>query len=288
MAARKQTSTSPTGTTVPASSEITPEEQFAIEQGDLPSATVRQEKTTGVPEGYVGPARVVGGQAGKSILAGSVPEIRPTQITYTATGQPVMQYNPTTGRVEPLGLYDIYKQAGAILTTEMDDVERSVVLKGLKSRGIGYSKNEQPGNGTSPSDRSAMAELLLQSNLLMRPWQETFQYLMSSTPPTVTGGGRKFRVTPDAEVAAVVQDSAQSLLGRTLSKQEVDRISEMIQGLQVRYQQGVAGPAGSLQEMPSVQNMALREIERKYGAESEQVKMVSFADLLNRAVAGRG
>lgn len=278
MAARKQTSTSPTGTTVP-SNEVTPEEEFAQEQGGMPTATVTQEKTTGVPEGYVGPSRIFGGVS---------KPMQPSQITYTATGQPVMQYNPSTGKMEPLGLYDIYKQAGAILTTEMDDVERSVVLKGLKSRGIGYSKNEQPGNGTSPSDRSAMAELLLQSNLLMRPWQETFQYLMSSTPPTVTGGGRKFRVTPDAEVAAVVQDSAQSLLGRTLSKQEVDRISEMIQGLQVRYQQGVAGPAGSLQEMPSVQNMALREIERKYGAESEQVKMVSFADLLNRAVAGRG
>lgn len=247
----------------------------------MPTATVKEQKTTGVPEDYVGPARIFGGVS---------KEMQPSQLTYTATGQPVMQYNPVTREYEPVGLYDIYKQAGTILANDMDDVTRSLVLTGLKSRGIGYSKNEMPGNGFTASDRQAMAELLLQSNILMRPWQETYQYLMSKTAPVpVEGGaGRKFRVTPDSEVAAVVQDSAQSLLGRTLSKQEVDRISDMIQGLQVQYQQGVAGPGGSLQEMPSVQNMALQQIERKYGAESEQVKMVSFADLLNRAVAGRG
>lgn len=280
MAARKQASTTPTGTTVPPT-QVTPEEEFAQEQGGMPTATVTQEKTTGVPEDYVGPARIFGGVS---------KEMRPSQLTYTATGQPVMQYNPATRELEPVGLYDIYKQAGTILANDMDDVTRSLVLTGLKSRGIGYSKNEMPGNGFTASDRQAMAELLLQSNILMRPWQETYQYLMSKTAPVpVEGGaGRKFRVTPDSEVAAVVQDSAQSLLGRTLSKQEVDRISDMIQGLQVQYQQGVAGPGGSLQEMPSVQNMALQQIERKYGAESEQVKMVSFADLLNRAVAGRG
>lgn len=280
MAARKQASTTPTGTTVPPT-QVTPEEEFAQEQGGMPTATVTQEKTTGVPEDYVGPARIFGGVS---------KEMQPSQLTYTATGQPVMQYNPATRELEPVGLYDIYKQAGTILANDMDDVTRSLVLTGLKSRGIGYSKNEMPGNGFTASDRQAMAELLLQSNILMRPWQETYQYLMSKTAPVpVEGGaGRKFRVTPDSEVAAVVQDSAQSLLGRTLSKQEVDRISDMIQGLQVQYQQGVVGPGGSLQEMPSVQNMALQEIERKYGAESEQVKMVSFADLLNRAVAGRG
>ena len=247
----------------------------------MPTATVKEQKTTGVPEDYVGPARIFGGVS---------KEMQPSQLTYTATGQPVMQYNPATRELEPVGLYDIYKQAGTILANDMDDVTRSLVLTGLKSRGIGYSKNEMPGNGFTASDRQAMAELLLQSNILMRPWQETYQYLMSKTAPVpVEGGaGRKFRVTPDSEVAAVVQDSAQSLLGRTLSKQEVDRISDMIQGLQVQYQQGVTGPGGSLQEMPSVQNMALQQIERKYGAESEQVKMVSFADLLNRAVAGRG
>lgn len=281
MAARKQGSTSPTGTTVPASAEVTPEEAFAQEQGGMPTATVKEQKTTGVPEGYVGPARIFGGVS---------KEMQPSQLTYTATGQPVMQYNPVTQKMEPVGLYDIYKQAGTILANDMDDVTRSVILTGLKSRGIGYSKNEMPGNGFTSGDRQAMAELLLQSNILMRPWQETFQYLMSKTAPVPVagGGGRQFRVTPDSEIAAVVQDSAQSLLGRTLSKQEVDRISDMIQGLQVQYQQGVAGPGGSLQEMPSVQNMALQQIERKYGAESEQVKMVSFADLLNRAVAGRG
>lgn len=280
MAARKQASTTPTGTTVPPT-EVTPEEEFAQEQGGMPTATVKEQKTTGVPEDYVGPARIFGGVS---------KEMQPSQLTYTATGQPVMQYNPATRELEPVGLYDIYKQAGTILANDMDDVTRSLVLTGLKSRGIGYSKNEMPGNGFTASDRQAMAELLLQSNILMRPWQETYQYLMSKTAPVpVEGGaGRKFRVTPDSEVAAVVQDSAQSLLGRTLSKQEVDRISDMIQGLQVQYQQGVAGPGGSLQEMPSVQNMALQQIERKYGAESEQVKMVSFADLLNRAVAGRG
>lgn len=280
MAARKQPSTTPTGTTVP-SAGSTPVQQYEQEQGGMPTATVKEQKTTGVPEDYVGPARIFGGVS---------KEMQPSQLTYTATGQPVMQYNPATRELEPVGLYDIYKQAGTILANDMDDVTRSLVLTGLKSRGIGYSKNEMPGNGFTSSDRQAMAELLLQSNILMRPWQETYQYLMSKTAPVpVEGGaGRKFRVTPDSEVAAVVQDSAQSLLGRTLSKQEVDRISDMIQGLQVQYQQGVAGPGGSLQEMPSVQNMALQQIERKYGAESEQVKMVSFADLLNRAVAGRG
>jgi len=285
MAPRKQASTSPTGTTVPASTGttvpastgLTPEEQFAQQQGDMPTATVTEQKTTGVPQGYVGPERIFGGVS---------KPMRPTQLTYTG----VMEYNPATGRNDkPIGLYDIYKQAGTILSTEMDDVERAVVLNGLKSRGIGYSKNEIPGNGFTAADRSAFAELLLQSNIAMRPWQETFTYLMSRTAPVPTGGaGRKFRVTPDSEIAAVVQDSAQNLLGRSLSAQEVNRIADMIQEVQLQYQRGVAGPAGSLQEMPSVQNLALQEVERKYGAESDQLKMVSFADLLNRAVSNRG
>lgn len=280
MAARKQPSSSPTGTTVPVT-ETSPEQEFEQRQGGMPVATAPQERTTGVPEGYVGPARIFGGVS---------KPMQPSQLTYTATGQPVMRYNPTTGRMEPVGLYDIYKQAGTILSTEMDDVQRSVVLNGLKSRNIGYSKNELPGNGFTAGDRQAMTELLLQSNILMRPWQETFQYLMSKTAPvpTTSGTGRKFRVTPDSEIAAVVQDSAQNLLGRTLSKQEVDRIGDIIQQSQVRYQQGVAGPSGSLQEMPSVQTLASRQIENKYGAESKEFKMIRFADLLNKVVAGRG
>lgn len=281
MAARKKTSTPPTGTTVPGSTTATPEEQFAQQQGDMPVATVKSEKTTGVPEDYVGPARIFGGVS---------KPMRATQLTSTATGQPVMQYNPATGKMEPVGLYDIYKQAGAILATEMDDVERLDTLKKLKSRGIGYSKNEQPGNGFTPADRSAMAELLLQSNILLRPWKETLDYIMATTPPAPTGTGtaKKYQVTPDSEISAVIQASAQNLLGRMLSKQEVDTIGDVIQQTQIRYQKGVAGPQGSLQEMPGVETMAIQQLKKKYGEESSQVKMVRFADILNRAVSSRG
>lgn len=258
----------------------TPLEEFTSTEGDLPAIVPTTSKTTGVPEGY-----------SRELIFGGVSKPRVVkELTYTTgalAGQPLTQINPVTGETEPVGMYDIYKEAGTILNS-LDDVERKTILEGLKSRNIGYTKNEKPGNGFTPGDRQAMTELLLQSNINLMPWRETFLMLQKRVAPVPEAGvKRTYRITPDEDLEAVVQASSQQLLGRNLSNNDVRRISKYIQQAELEAQKKAVG-GGVVEDIPSAQSLALQQVEKKYGAESDNVKMMSFAEMLNQAVANRG
>ena len=160
---------------------------------------------------------------------------------------------------------------------------------GLKGKGIGYSSRQKVGNGFSDADRGAFRELLLQSNVYMRPWDETWSLLMSDTSDQIgTGAAKPVRVSAAQDLYDVVQSTAQSVLGRNISDEEVSNISKIIQQAQVSAQQGQAGMvAGTVEQMSAPSTLAKQQIEQQYGAESSQLQYMNYAGLLNKAVSGQ-
>jgi hypothetical protein len=112
--------------------------------------------------------------------------------------------------------------------------------------------------------------------------------LMTKVAPVApTGPTRTYRFTPQADLEAVVQGAAQSLLGRNISAKDVARIGKYIQQAEVEAQKAAVS-GGVVAATPSAESLAIKKVKEKYGEESENVKMMTFAELLNRAVSGRG
>lgn len=228
------------------------EAQFKAEQGGMPGPTMTSDTYTGVPSGYTFQGRT---------------KIR----TAAGTEQ---------------DLYDIRKQANTILAT-MDDAKRRQILEGLKSKGIGYSARQKVGNGFSDADRNAFSELLLLSNVYLQDYESTHNFLMANVP-SVKGGYKPPRVTAVDDVYAAVQSAAQSMLGRNLTDDELEQATKVIQRAEIRTQRGVAGPSGSVQQMPALSSLAAKQVEQQFGAESDEMSYMGFAELMNRAVNSRG
>ena len=228
------------------------EAQFKAEKGGMPGPLTTSDATTGVPSGYTFQGR--------------------TKIR-TATGA-------------EQDLYDIRKEANTILST-MDDGERQRILEGLKSKGIGYSARQKVGTGFSDADRNAFSELLLLSNVYLQDYESTHNLLMSKVA-SVKGGYKAPRVTAVDDVYAAVQSAAQSMLGRNLSDDELNQATSVIQRAEIRTQRGVAGPGGSVQQMPALSSLAAKQVEEQFGAESDEMSYMGFAELMNRAVNSRG
>lgn len=259
---------------------MTTEEEIQAEiGGPMPTLTApASAKTTGLPEGYVGPPRAVG--KGRDIVSRLVSGVgadvvSPSQITSSETGA-------------SREVYDITKETNTILSL-MAPVKRTQVLMGLKSKGIGYSSRQKVGNGLSDADRGAFRELLLQSNVYMRPWDETWSLLMSNTSDQVGSGSAKpIQVSAAQDLYNVVQSTAQTVLGRNISDEEAANISKIIQQAQVSSQNGQAGMvAGTVEQMASPSTLAQQQIEQQYGAESSELQYMNYAGLLNKAVSGQ-
>ena len=229
------------------------EAQFKAQEGDVPGPLMSSDKYTGVPKGYKFEGRT---------------KIR----TAAGTEQ---------------DLYDIRKEANTILSTQLNDVDRISILQGLKSKGIGYSAREKVGNGFSDGDRSAFSTLLMLSNTYLMDYESTYKMLMAKVP-SVKGGYKAPRVTAVDDVYAAVQSAAQSMLGRNLSDDELNQATSVIQRAEIRAQRGVAGPGGSVQQMPALSSLAAKQVEQQFGAESDEMSYMGFAELMNRAVNSRG
>lgn len=267
---------------------MTTEEEIQAEVGGpMPTLTApASAKTTGLPEGYVGPPRVVGVKPpriagrGRSIIAELVSSdgddvVSPSEITSSVTGA-------------SREVYDITKETNTILSV-MNPVKRTQILMGLKGKGIGYSSRQNVGNGFSDADRGAFRELLLQSNVYMRPWDETWSLLMSNTSDQIGSGSAKpIQVSAAQDLYNVVQSTAQTVLGRNISDEEAANISKIIQQAQVSSQKGQAGMvAGTVEQMAAPSTLAQQQIEQQYGAESSELQYMNYAGLLNRAVSGQ-
>jgi hypothetical protein len=226
--------------------------QYAAQAGGMPSATVTSEINTGVPSGYSFKGR--------------------TKIT-DISGQ-------------ERDFYDIRKEANTILST-MNDATRKQILTGLKSKNIGYSPSQKVGNGFSDADRNAFSELLLLSNVYTSNYETTYKTLMR-TVPTAPGSYKAPRVTATDDVYAAVQQAAQSMLGRNLSDDELREATTAVQRAEIRAQRGVAGPGGSVQQMPSLSSLAAKQVEQEFGAESDEMQYLGFAELMNKAVSTGG
>lgn len=86
---------------------------------------------------------------------------------------------------------------------------------------------------------------------------------------TATGGAPKlpsYQVTNPADLKSVFRKTAESLLGRTLGDNELNKMVSAYQQQEVTYQKAAyAGGGKMVQQAPSAENFATRSIEKDFG-----------------------
>ena len=141
--------------------------------------------------------------------------------TYLANAQGQVYraaYNPTSDPVTELA--------------KLNSTERLGLLTELYQRGFYDGKGKPSDNGDSPLDTKAMQEFLLTSNTYGYDWQTSLNFVRQEFPVTGSGGsGRK--ATSAVDLGKALQDEAFTMLGRKLSKEELQQAISSVQSKEV-------------------------------------------------------
>jgi len=141
--------------------------------------------------------------------------------TYLANAQGQVYraaYNPTSDPVTELA--------------KLNSTERLGLLTELYQRGFYDGKGKPSDNGDSPLDTKAMQEFLLTSNTYGYDWQTSLNFVRQEFPIKGSGGSRR-KATSSVDLGKALQDEAFAMLGRKLSKEELQQAVSSVQSKEV-------------------------------------------------------
>ena len=141
--------------------------------------------------------------------------------TYLANAQGQVYraaYNPTSDPVTELA--------------KLNSTERLGLLTELYQRGFYDGKGKPSDYGDSPLDTKAMQEFLLTANTYGYDWQTSLNFVRQEFPVR-GGGGSGRKATSSVDLSRALQDEAFSMLGRKLSKEELQQAISSVQSKEV-------------------------------------------------------
>jgi hypothetical protein len=104
-------------------------------------------------------------------------------------------------------------------------------------------------------------------------------------PYSGTGGNglSKYQMTSSMDLQSVFDKVSQSVVGRTLDQQELDKLVKTYQGVQVA---GQKSQAGVVEQVPTAQVFAQKKIETNNQDEADAYQFTQYAQVLERMLGG--
>ena len=184
------------------------------------------------------PVVVAGGSGSQPIpreVTGVAPEIK-SQVPLTQ--------RTTTGKYLYSGTYlanaqgQVYRAAynpqsdPVTELAKLQPTESLALRTELYQRGFYDGKARPSGEALTPQDVKAMQEFLLTANTYGYDWQTSLNFVRQEFPVTGSGGsGRK--ATSAVDLGKALQDEAFTMLGRKLSKEELQQAISSVQSKEV-------------------------------------------------------
>jgi hypothetical protein len=116
---------------------------------------------------------------------------------------------------------------------KLNSTERLGLLTELYQRGFYDGKGKPSDNGDSPLDTKAMQEFLLTANTYGYDWQTSLNFVRQEFPVRGGGGGSRRKATSSVDLGRALQDEAFAMLGRKLSKEELQQAISSVQSKEV-------------------------------------------------------
>lgn len=181
------------------------------------------------------------------VVAGGGDQPIPREVTGVAPAlksQVPLTQRTTTGKYLYSGTYlanaqgQVYRAAYNTQTDPITELSKldpttSLALRTeLYQRGFYDGKARPSGESVTPQDVKAWQEFLLTANTYGYDWQTSLNFIRQEYPVTGSGGsGRK--ATSAVDLGKSLQDEAFTMLGRKLSKEELQQAISSVQSKEV-------------------------------------------------------
>jgi hypothetical protein len=154
--------------------------------------------------------------------------------------------------------------------------------KRLASGGYFLGESYQPGV-VRQSTLDAYKRALSDANMSFISVEQALE--RSKTIPYSGGGGglKKYRMTSSMDLSNVFDKVSQSVLGRTLDTEELDKLVKTYQGVEVAGQKSQAGVA---EQAPTAAAFAQKKIEAGNQDEADAVQFAQYAQVLEGMLGG--
>lgn len=201
--------------------------------------------TPNQPAQNVNPDPLNVGAAPIAISGGDQPIPREvTGVTPALRSQVPLTQRTTTGKYLYSGSYlsnaqgQVYRSAYNVQTdpitelSKLDPTQSLALRTELYQRGFYDGKARPSGEAVTPQDVKAMQEFLLTANTYGYDWETSLNFIRQEYPVTSSGGSRR-KATSSVDLGRALQDEAFSMLGRKLSKEELQQAISSVQSKEV-------------------------------------------------------
>jgi hypothetical protein len=153
------------------------------------------------------------------------------------------------------------------------------------------------GNRSDPRLKSAFSKALTQINLINsdptsplrgKSLDEALAYLANNPVPAQGGGGLKaFRLNDPDTLKKAFEGGAQSALGRTLSPEDMNKLVNSFNQLDMDYQRAAAGGGGgTITQAPDAGVFAEKQAEKMAPVEAESYDYMNYMGALSKWMQG--
>lgn len=263
---RRENETPSPSTTVPggSGSKLT-DEQKAF----LAALGQNAGSDTGLPTDYQPPKRYF-----KSPFTGEMLEYGGNQLINVSTGKLRELYSYQDDALPIISEY--LKKGPAELRRFLQKLER-----------LNFYQGQEIGNGTSTADIAAVSRFLLRANVEGLDQESAIVFLQSNIPqafPSSKASG-PYRLTNPADLKRAFQSVSQSVIGRGLSDEDVERMVKTYQTLEAKAGSAAASAeSGGVTGAPSVETFATDRIKQRFKGEAEDFRAMSVADSMLDAI----
>lgn len=141
----------------------------------------------------------------------------------------------------------------------------------MKAFGV-YRSGSPSLNLDQVEDFNAFARVLYTANNEGRTWDVALETLAKRYQELPMPRGRAYKPTSIADIKRIMQQQATSILGRGLTKQEVNPLARQIQGQETRQQTGA-----SSERPTSTSALIEKGVQKQFGPEIQAFNFAKFA-----------
>ena len=152
------------------------------------------------------------------------------------------------------------------------------------------------GNKSDPRLKSAFSKALTQITLLNsdpasplrgKSLDEALAYLAKNPVPVAGGSGLPtFRLNDPDTLKKAFEGGAQTALGRTLSPEEMNKLVNSFNQLDMNYQRAAAGGGGTITQAPNAEVFAETQAEKMAPVEAESYDYMNYMGALSKWMQG--